>query len=117
MSRRFRAQCLICPWISDKLNLGPVFALWDGMKHVNKEHPDSEGFVVAAEAITVRARTRYPCKEDDTRPCRESCREWMRSECDGQDYMLTADGGWIQNQIRLRKRMELSLRDKPKGGN
>ncbi len=46
-------MCLVCPWASDKMNLGPVFALWDGVRHVNKEHPDAEGFVVAAEEVEV----------------------------------------------------------------
>jgi hypothetical protein len=50
--RRFRSRCLVCKWIS-KLNRGPVFAGWDGMKHVNQVHPASEGFVTIIEEVLV----------------------------------------------------------------
>lgn len=48
--KNYRARCFLCPWIS-KLNQGPVFAAGNGMKHVKKEHPKSEGFVVLVEKV------------------------------------------------------------------
>ena len=53
MGRRFRAKCLVCPWVSSKLNSGPVFALWDGLRHARKEHPNSYGFVSVAEEVNI----------------------------------------------------------------
>ena len=46
----------------------------------------------------------YRCKEDANRNCRESCRKFMRGECDGRSVMLHADGSWHRNEILWRKR-------------
>jgi len=48
LANRYRARCLLCAWVAE-WNKGPVFAGWDGIKHVHEEHPQAEGFVVIIE--------------------------------------------------------------------
>lgn len=52
IKRRFRARCQFCEFTS-KLNLGPVFAGWDGLAHAKLVHPDREGCVAVIEEIKV----------------------------------------------------------------
>ena len=48
----------------------------------------------------------YRCKDDEGKNCRESCRKFMRSECDGRRAILHANGRWYTNEILQRKRRE-----------
>ena len=51
MSRKYRARCNICSWKSQKKHGGPVFAGWDGLRHVKEKHADAEGIVVVIEKV------------------------------------------------------------------